>query len=85
LDASIKILELTGKKSNPEISKKLVFFSIELQKRAQKHDQSKLENPEKEYFDKMTPKLANLTYGTYYGYEALPIKTLELLKYKRHE
>ena len=28
------------------------------------HDQSKLKEPEKEYFDKYTPRLATLTFGT---------------------
>lgn len=28
------------------------------------HDKSKLESPEKEVFDKVTPKLKNLTYGS---------------------
>jgi hypothetical protein len=35
-----------------------------LQSRQQKHDQSKLEFPEKEIFDRMTPKLKNSTYGS---------------------
>jgi len=38
--------------------------SIELLNRANKHDQSKLENPEKEWFDKATEKLKGLTYGS---------------------
>lgn len=36
----------------------------ELQKRAEEHDLSKLEPPEKEAFDKATPKLKNLVYGS---------------------
>lgn len=36
----------------------------ELMKRAQHHDDSKLKNPEKPFFDSETPKLASLTYGT---------------------
>lgn len=36
----------------------------ELIKRGQEHDESKLESPEKEYFDKYTPRLANLIFGT---------------------
>ena len=35
-----------------------------LTQRALNHDASKLENPEKEYFDKYTPELENLEYGT---------------------
>ena len=37
-------------------------FCIELIKRGDVHDQSKLEDPEKEIFDRMTPKLAGTTY-----------------------
>lgn len=33
-------------------------------KRALIHDQSKLESPEKEYFDEFTPRLKMLTFGT---------------------
>ncbi len=36
----------------------------ELMKRAQHHDDSKLKNPEKPFFDSETPKLAGLTYDT---------------------
>lgn len=35
-----------------------------LQLRALKHDESKLESPERECFDEVTPKLAGLTYGS---------------------
>lgn len=35
-----------------------------LSERFLKHDQSKLESPEKEYFDKYTPRLKSLTFGT---------------------
>lgn len=38
--------------------------TLNLVRRASKHDQSKLEEPEKEAFDRMTPILATLTYGT---------------------
>lgn len=38
--------------------------AIELIKRGQVHDKSKLKSPEKELFDEMTPKLKNLTYGS---------------------
>ena len=37
---------------------------VELKKRGLVHDASKLKDPEKEYFDKYTPRLASLTYGT---------------------
>lgn len=36
----------------------------ELRARGYLHDRSKLLPPEKEYFDKYTPRLADLTYGT---------------------
>lgn len=36
----------------------------ELKERSYIHDASKLVSPEKEYFDKYTPLLATLTYGT---------------------
>lgn len=39
-------------------------FIIELSVRGDNHDKSKLEPPEKEYFDKYTPLLKNLEYGT---------------------
>ncbi len=44
--------------------------SIELMRRSNIHDDSKLENPEKDLFDKYTPKLAGCTYGSdeYKGY-----------------
>lgn len=37
---------------------------VELRKRAANHDQSKLESPEVEIFDKFTPKLKDSTYGS---------------------
>jgi len=37
---------------------------IRLMDKAQSHDASKLESPEKEIFDKMIPLLANVTYGS---------------------
>lgn len=38
--------------------------AIEFIKRGQIHDDSKLNSPEKEHFDRETPKLATLTYGS---------------------
>jgi hypothetical protein len=38
--------------------------SCELIKRANIHDNSKLESPEKEFFDEFTPKLKDSTYGS---------------------
>lgn len=42
----------------------LTEFSIELLKRGQLHDQSKLESPEKELFDEMTPILEKVEYNS---------------------
>ena len=42
----------------------LTHFSDILMDRSYCHDASKLESPEKEYFDKYTPRLASLEYGT---------------------
>lgn len=42
----------------------LIDASHELLLRAKKHDQSKLEEPEKSAFDEATPKLKNLVFGT---------------------
>lgn len=39
-------------------------FSMALADRGQDHDRSKLEPPEKEAFDRMTPRLKNLEYGS---------------------
>lgn len=36
----------------------------QLYSRAERHDKSKLESPEKEVFDRETPKLKDLTYGS---------------------
>lgn len=46
------------------VSELLSQFSSELLRRATKHDNSKLESPEKELFDEFTPKLKNSTYGS---------------------
>jgi hypothetical protein len=42
----------------------LIDFSIDLLKRAQVHDNSKLVSPEKEFFDEMTPILEKVEYGS---------------------
>lgn len=39
-------------------------IAIEIAKRAQEHDASKLQSPEKEMFDEYTPLLRELTYGS---------------------
>ena len=42
----------------------LIDFSMGLLKRAQDHDDSKLESPEKELFDEMTPILEKVEYNS---------------------
>lgn len=52
------------------VAELLTQASIELINRANVHDNSKLESPEKEMFDELTPKLKDCTYGSeeYKGY-----------------
>jgi hypothetical protein len=52
------------------VSQLLTESANELIRRANCHDESKLKEPEKSLFDKMTPKLAACTYGSeqYKGY-----------------
>lgn len=46
------------------VSQLLTEAAAELIRRANVHDNSKLESPEKEFLDELTPKLAASTYGT---------------------
>lgn len=46
------------------VSQLLTEASVELIKRANIHDNSKLESPEKELFDEFTPKLKDCTFGS---------------------
>lgn len=46
------------------VAQLLTEASAELIRRANVHDNSKLESPEKEFFDEYTPKLAGSTYGS---------------------
>jgi len=46
------------------VNQLLTEASTELIRRANIHDNSKLESPEKELFDEYTPKLKNCTYGS---------------------
>lgn len=46
------------------VNQLLTEAATELLRRAAVHDNSKLESPEKEYFDEFTPKLAVTTYGS---------------------
>ncbi|HDZ13539.1 hypothetical protein LCGC14_1273470 [marine sediment metagenome] len=47
-----------------EVKKQIDIVVVALQDRAAKHDASKLESPEREIFDKYTPKLKGTTYGS---------------------
>ncbi len=47
-----------------EVQGNLRQIAIELTRRGLKHDQSKLETPEVEIFDRVTPLLKELEYGT---------------------
>lgn len=47
-----------------QVRKELSKFISALITRGNEHDLSKLESPEKEVFDKVTPKLRTLTYGS---------------------
>jgi len=46
------------------VIKSFVKLAARTAKQVSKHDQSKLEEPEKPYFDKLTPALKDLTYGS---------------------
>lgn len=46
------------------VAELLTQASMELIRRANMHDNSKLESPEKELFDEYTPKLKDCTYGS---------------------
>jgi hypothetical protein len=51
-------------KHREEVAKWLQLVINQLHVRQETHDQSKLESPEVEYFDKYTEKLKGLTYGS---------------------
>jgi len=46
------------------VQRYLNMAARELMKRGEEHDNSKLESPEKQLFDELTPILKGLTYGT---------------------
>jgi hypothetical protein len=67
----VKIYEESNYDSTSETQKhidKVIInanrFISKLQKQVEKHDSSKLKEPEKAYFDEATPKLKNLEYGS---------------------
>lgn len=47
-----------------QVAKFIQFMISELASRAEEHDISKLEDPEKPIFDEFTPKLTGTTYGS---------------------
>jgi len=47
-----------------EVRRQIIKIMDELDFRAQDHDKSKLESPEREIFDEYTPKLKGTTYGS---------------------
>ena len=49
----------------------IIKITTELLERARAHDSSKLQDPEKPYFDRYTPILSGLTYGSKKYYENL--------------
>jgi len=53
------------------VSELLSISATELLKRGSQHDDSKLKDPEKPLFDKMTPILKNLKYGSPEYHESL--------------
>jgi len=56
--------EADTRKHIMRVSALLSEAAAELLRRGSVHDQSKLSDPEKEVFDRMTPRLAGLTYGS---------------------
>ncbi len=53
-----------------EVEVGLSIMAVELDRRADLHDLSKLQPPEKEAFDRATPELKGLTYGSLEYHEA---------------
>ncbi len=63
-----------------KVRQNLWEFTHELERRGSVHDASKLESPEKEAFDEVTPQLRGLTYGSD-EYKAATAKLGEALKH----
>ena len=57
-------IELETRKHQQQVMNYLLDMIHELALRAQNHDRSKLESPEKEIFEEYTPKLKDTTYGS---------------------
>lgn len=47
-----------------QVQRLLNVATVDLLRRSEEHDQSKLDSPEREVFDEFTPKLAGSTYGS---------------------
>lgn len=63
----------------------LIFQAVEeLLSRADMHDNSKLKSPEKEVFDKVTPRLKMLTYGSVEYQESLKEIEVALKHHYKH-
>ena len=56
--------EAETRKHIQEVGKLLQRFAIALLHRAEDHDKSKLESPEREVFEEYTPMLASTTYNS---------------------
>jgi len=56
--------EAETRKHQQEVSKIMMMFAQELLRRAMVHDASKMEDPERETFIRVTPLLRLLTYGS---------------------
>lgn len=52
------------KKHITQVEEMLEYFALTLEERGLNHDSSKLQSPEMEVFEKVTPQLRNLTYGS---------------------
>lgn len=67
-----------------EVRNKIAVFVTKLLERSIAHDASKLEDPEKETFDRVTPELAGLTYGSEAYSEALEDMDVALKHHYAH-
>jgi len=56
--------EAETRKHQQEVAKIMMLFAQEILRRAMVHDASKLEDPERETFIRVTPLLRELTYGS---------------------
>lgn len=66
------------------VAQLLTEAAMELIRRANVHDDSKLLSPEKELFDELTPKLKGLTYGSPEYFESLKQLDIALKHHYKH-